>query len=113
MRARTGAVGDIDRVREALERQRLVEEVLWIARHRWRDFRGDDEPARLELVLECLHVASSQSFEVIVTIRLPGTFQAMPARGTSASTSPWPAHRIGPHPLGVRPCWPARLTRRS
>ena len=31
MRARAGAVGDIDRVGEALERQRLVEEVLRIA----------------------------------------------------------------------------------
>ena len=45
MGARAGAVGDVDRVGEALERQRLGQEVVGVARGRRRDLGGHDEGA--------------------------------------------------------------------
>src|SRR5262249_33526930 len=52
MRARAGAVGDVDGVGEALERQRLVEHVARIARGGRRHLGGDGEAAGLERRLQ-------------------------------------------------------------
>ena len=45
MGAGAGAVGDVDRVGEPLQRRRLAAQVLRVGRHRRGDFRGHDEPA--------------------------------------------------------------------
>ena len=48
MRTCAGAVGDVDRVGEVLQRQRLVEQILRVAGHRRRDFRRYDETAGMD-----------------------------------------------------------------
>ena len=45
MRARAGAVGDVDGVGETAQRQGLAQEIIGIARDRRRDLGGDDELA--------------------------------------------------------------------
>ncbi len=52
MRARACTVGDVDGVGDILERQRLDQQFLRIARDRRRDFGRDDEPAGRERPLE-------------------------------------------------------------
>ena len=46
VRAGARPVGDVDRVRQALERQRLRQQVLRVERDRRRDLGGDHELAR-------------------------------------------------------------------
>ena len=52
MRPRAGAVGDIDRVGQALERYRFAQKLLRIAGHRRRKLRGHDELALAQPVLQ-------------------------------------------------------------
>ena len=52
MSARPGAVGDIDRVGEALEPRRLLQKLGGVAGHRWRQFGGHDESALAQAVLQ-------------------------------------------------------------
>ena len=49
---RAGAVGDINRVGEALEPRRLLQELGRVARHRWRQFGSHDESAVAQAVLQ-------------------------------------------------------------
>jgi hypothetical protein len=52
MRARTGAIGDVHRVCQALERQRLGKKFAAIGCDRRRDFRRDHEALGAQFVLE-------------------------------------------------------------
>ena len=52
MRARAGAVGDVDRVGEALERGRLGEKSAALGADRRRDFRGDHKAPGRQLLLQ-------------------------------------------------------------
>jgi hypothetical protein len=66
MRARARPVGDVDRIGEVGERQRLREKVVGVARDRRRDLGGDDEPSRAQQLFQarsrllrgCIHLLS-------------------------------------------------------
>ena len=52
MRPRAGAVGDVDGIGEAFQRQRLGEQFVAVGGDRRRHFRGDDEALGAQLVLQ-------------------------------------------------------------
>ena len=52
MRPRAGAVGDVDGVGQALERQRLGEQFVAVGGHRRRHFRGEHKAPGAQIVLE-------------------------------------------------------------
>ena len=52
VRAGAGAVGDVDGVGEAAQRQRLAHEVVGVARDRRRDLGGDDELPRSQQLFQ-------------------------------------------------------------
>ena len=62
MRPRAGAVGDVDRVGQTFQRQRLGEKLLARGGHRRRDFRGDHKALGRKLFLQghC-HTPTSQN----------------------------------------------------
>ena len=57
MGAGAGAVGDVDGVRKAAQRQRLGDEIIGIAGHRRHHLGGDDETAGREALREGLRRA--------------------------------------------------------
>src|SRR6185312_13760196 len=69
MWARTRAVGDVDRVGEPLERQRLGQQIVARNRYRRRDFRGDDKAPGAQFFLQIHGVRQS-------TTRIQWTLQA-------------------------------------
>ena len=52
VRAGAGAVGDVDGIRQAGERERLAQQVIRVARDGWRDLRRDDESPRAQQFFE-------------------------------------------------------------
>ena len=81
MGARAGAVGDIHRVGETLERQRLVEQILRLAGDRWRYFGGDDETAGLDCLFKLAAGLRRRHFGLSRWVALPGRLaERMPNR---------------------------------